>query len=163
MTFTAGQVLTAAEMNALSATYVKQTVTPPGAPFTTTSSTFAEVDASLRCTILVPDSGHVLVRQSMCIYLATMHVAEDAYLGVQVDGAGGYTITGSFSWTDPGVGEIGLYQLVTGETDLTGLSPGSHDFYMGWRNSGNVNQLASQADSRTGVVDGTWQSVLTLP
>lgn len=140
------------------ATYSKSTM-QSSSDASKTPNTFTEWDSSLRVTVTVPASGNVLVRASFgCI---TSNASASITFGVQVDGAGGTTTLGAL----PLINSTTQFHASVGETNLTGLSAGSHTFYLmivNQNQSGNVCSTIGHSNDLTQALDN-WMSVLTLP
>lgn len=119
------------------------------------SSTPVEISSSLRVTVVVPASGKVVIFQNIVVSIT--NGSNDIVLSVQVDGTGAWTTTGAMNSNNSNE----KYEI-PGQVVLTGLTPGSHTFYMGWNQAGGGTMNCRALDFG-GVNQGTWQSVLTLP
>lgn len=115
--------------------------------FSTNSSSPIEIDASVRTTLSVGQSGIVDAEIVLSGAYATVINTTDLYLYIQAD-ALGWRQCGGFPF-------LAINQWVTAiaKTRFTGLTPGNHTFYAGWSQTGGgtVNlPLASRGAAQAG-------------
>jgi hypothetical protein len=114
-----------------------------------------EIDSGMRCTVVVPASGRVRVTASINW---KVDAASDVSMHVQ-PAAIGWTKMGGQTLSSASAINFS-YGACSGGVILSGLTPGSTVFQMGWQNGGG--NLTSDGNS-LGVRDGTWFMVETQP
>jgi len=127
---------------------------PAATNFTTSSASAVELDTTLRTTVNVGRSGIVDVEIVLSGVYAT-GTAGDVYVATQVD-SGGWINCGAFPYQS-----LNIPIVAIGRHRYTGLTPGSHTFYVGWASVGG-GTLNLSASSRGASLTGSWHLVKPL-
>lgn len=124
-----------------------------GANLGTSSTSPAEISSSLRCTVVVPASG--MVRVTQAAVLAASSVV-DGILYVSANGGSSWVTTGAYPFPTSTL----TYTTVPASVLLSGLTPGSTVFQMGWAAStAAANAVQIFASLRNAAATGTWMLV----